>query len=459
MKKNFIVYIFLFSLIINPFSFTFAKEKVIYAKAEKLANQYIENSMEDESWKGNNPYINWEWMYFYTDDEKNPSYIEFKVSCYNNENCWFILVNFDWNDVAIPIASTTWVWPWKALDWSNSKNKLYYFSPLEQYSQNLETDEVMSIRPEDNIDLIIENDKNLTQLEKEDKIKTHKDELKQKLNNAKQEAKDYKKTEDFKQKKEEIKNQIMKVPEEEFVMKSLNVANANSDLIWNGGTWYIPTAYSSNKFVYWSSYTNCNWKLPCYEQFPYWYNWQSCEVWCAPIAYSMIYGYYDRKWLYPNLVPGTASTLNSTDVENMTKELWGYLWTYCNGLLWTTSSSNLYKGINYAKSKWYNNSTATKITTSSLSTLFLNIKNEINSSRPIIAATGDHVFVVFWYYNTSSDLKIVRANLWGWNLYNMTDINGNIYYGSNVDYNMDSIYYGWSDHWSIKHIVKVIIAN
>lgn len=130
MKKKYIVLATLFAMFLNPFSFTFAKENIIYTKAENLALQYIKNSIEDESWKDNNPHINWEWKYFYTDDEKNPSYIEFKVSCDNTIDCWFILVNSDWDDVAVPIASTTWVWPWESLVWNNSKNKLYYLTSL-----------------------------------------------------------------------------------------------------------------------------------------------------------------------------------------------------------------------------------------------------------------------------------------------------------------------------------------
>jgi hypothetical protein len=59
----------------------------MYEKALSLANQYIENSLEDEFWKDNNPRIEEEGKYFYTDDENNPSYIEFQVTCDNTEYC------------------------------------------------------------------------------------------------------------------------------------------------------------------------------------------------------------------------------------------------------------------------------------------------------------------------------------------------------------------------------------
>ncbi|MDR2639926.1 MAG: hypothetical protein LBC61_00885 [Candidatus Peribacteria bacterium] len=39
------------------FSFSFAKDKLTYNKALSLAEQYIENSLEDEFWKDNNPVV------------------------------------------------------------------------------------------------------------------------------------------------------------------------------------------------------------------------------------------------------------------------------------------------------------------------------------------------------------------------------------------------------------------
>lgn len=141
------------TLLFNPVTFSFTKTKIVYEKANNLANTYIDNSINDESWKWNNTQIKEKWKYYYTDDENNPSYIEFKVSYDKTTNCWFVLVNIDWDDVSVPIASTSWVWPGEILThkFEDKENtKLYYFWPLDQYAQNLETQEVHSIKPEDN---------------------------------------------------------------------------------------------------------------------------------------------------------------------------------------------------------------------------------------------------------------------------------------------------------------------
>jgi len=71
-----------------------------------MALQYIDNSLSDEAWKDNNPVISKETK-FYTDDEKQISYIEYKISCDSTPDCGFIMMNVDGNDVAVPIASPT----------------------------------------------------------------------------------------------------------------------------------------------------------------------------------------------------------------------------------------------------------------------------------------------------------------------------------------------------------------
>lgn len=145
----------------------------------------------------------------------------------------------------------------------------------------------------------------------------------------------------------------------------------------------------------------------------------------------------------------------------MTRKLWkDYLWTRCLWWGWATSSDNLTLWIGYAKSKWYINSIAWKVSSSNTSFLFQNIKSEINLWRPLIWNTSNHAIVIFGYYNSSNtNIKVFRANVWWWAYYNFTDSNTNIYYGSNIDYNIDSIYYSSAEQWPIKSIVKVIISN
>ncbi|MDD3145188.1 MAG: hypothetical protein PHV23_03685 [Candidatus Gracilibacteria bacterium] len=470
MKKKIISGIVLCILLLNPFSFTFAKSKVIYEKSEGLAKQFINNSLNDENWKGKNPYINGDGKYFYTDDDKYASYIEFKISCDNNIDCGFILVNSDSNDVSVPISSTSGIGPGELLTIQNNEirknnglknnnknNKLYYFSPFDQYSEDLETGNILSIQPEEDINNIIKDDNNLTTGDKQNKIQNNKTELKQKILNLKEKAKEYKKSEDFKQKKNEIQNQIMKIPKDEFVINNLNIANAGEIV---GVMDYLPPSYASNTFVPGLSYSGCSGKVPCYEQFPTTYNGQTCLVGCVPTAYAMIYGYYDRKGQFPNLISGTVPTVNNTTIQNLAIDLGkNYMGTYCNGNIGVTSTSNGTLSIQYAKNKGYINSTATAIGSTNLNILFNSIKSEINSGRPLVGGDGNHAMVIYGYYMTAdSSIKIIRVNLGLGNSYVLGSASGLYYRTTAIDYNLNSIYYE-SPARSLNSIVKILISN
>lgn len=459
MKKWFLLVLFLtlsfswLSYAVNIFN---------YESAKSLASDYIINSSFDENWKNNNPQINWDAKYFYTDSE-NPSYIEFKVSCDNNKDCWFVLVNFDWDDVSVPIASTSWNTPSEILLaqnwWNTDDNKLYYFSPFEQYSENEKTWDISSIEQNDIIEnKAITQDNNFSKDIKTKKLKEFKSKLKDRLSKAKNEAKDYKKSDDFKAKKKELKEKKQTIPKEEFSFKILPLANATT-ISWTTLTWYVaPTA--SNIFVSWNEYwTTCKWKLPCYNQFDSTYNWSNCKVWCVPTAYWIIYWYYDRNWTYPDLVTWTASTLNDTISNTMIRKLWDYLLTTCSWSAWWTNSSNLTKWIQYARDKWYANSYAMYYwTANNVSQLFNVIKTEVNGNRPIMANTSWHAMVAFWYNSTSWN-PIIRLNLWwGW-ISQIIWTNWLPYNYSEIDYNMNWLYFKWVDNKAITSLVKINISK
>lgn len=219
---------------------------------------------------------------------------------------------------------------------------------------------------------------------------------------------------------------------------------------------YTPPAYSSNVFVPGWIYVWCWWKVPCYEQFDVDYNGVTCLVWCVPVAYAIIYWYYDRKWTFPDLFPWKASTLNNDISKIVIEYLWKVnLWTYCKNWWWATSATNVESWINYAKERWYLNSYS-ELKQSSLSVMFNILKYEISNWRPIIANTDWHSMVSFWYYESlNSGIKIIRLNLWYWPSYQVS----NGYYWSNIDYNINSIYYEWQNKWSIKSVVRVVISN
>lgn len=426
--------------------FTYAISKFNYESALWMANEYITNSSFDENWKDHNPQIEWKWKEFHTDDDNKISYIEFKVSCDNNPDCWFIMVNFDWDDVTIPVASTSWNTPSEILlaqnGWDISDNKLYYFSPFDMYSENSKNNEVSSLDPVDNIDKTLEQDTKLTKEEKQEKRKLAKNNLRNKIKSMQKEAWDYKKTDDFKNKRQELRDKKQSIPKEEVSYKILpfgEFANAETNQWWN---WYT-SPWTSDKFITWNSASNCWSRIPCYNQYTTTYNWSSCYVWCTPVAFWMIYWYYDRLWgTYANLISWTANSINDTTVNTMIKAVWTKLSTYCSWNEWATNSTNYTSAINYAKDKWYNNSVAINYTWTP-SSLFTTIKSEINSNRPIVIHlrsldwTKGHSVVWYWYKTTGS-LSIVRINMGWW--YTLIPWTTSYYY-SNVDYDISSMYY------------------
>jgi len=441
-------YTLLFIILFNPISFSFAKTKVVYEKALNLANTYIENSINDDSWFENNPKIDWKWEYYFTDDDKTPSYIEFKVSCDKEKNCWFILVNIDWDDVSVPIASTSWVWPSEILKHksiNSENNKLYYFWAFEQYIENLDNGDVYSINPNDNIENKLLNFKNLDKIELKEKEKIAKEELKQRLKKLKQEAKDYKKSVDFKNKKEEIKDQILQLPKEKFVVNNLDMSYASYTNPWTSDI-IIPG---------WFSTSTCVWVTPCYDQFQTVYNWETCNVWCSPTAAWIVLWYYDRNW-FPNLLPWTATLTNSYFVDNMIKDLWNIMWTECSGNTGVTYMNKISDLKYYAINKWYAWTTTHFSWLKSTSYIFSNIKHEIDNLRPIIIHTlwtPWHDIVWFWY-KSIWNYKVARVNMWWWGISKEW-----IYYLSNIDQNLDAIYYNWSNNNIAWWFTKIIISN
>lgn len=425
----------------------FAYKEFSYNSAKNIAIDYIQNSSFDENWNWKNPTISWDGKYFYT-DTNNPSYIEFKVSCDNEPNCWFIMVNFDGNDVSIPVSSTSWNTPSEVLTVKNGNdnNNFYYFSPFEQYAENEITGNVSSINPQDDEVLTNKASKSVSTYNKSNWKNT----LKEKLDNAKKESAKFKKSEEFKKLKKELKENKLTVPNDEISFKVLDMAMAS----------YKEVA-SSNKFIPWNEYSWCKWKVPCYQQFSTKYNWVTCAVGCIPLAYGMIYWYYDRIWLYPDLLKETvAPTLNNSSVNDMVTELGIYLKTSCTeDWVWVTKGSVSDKWIEYAKNKWYSWSVAERISWTTYELFHNHIKSEINNWRPVIVNTKTHWFVAYGYLNTNLvNTKIIRVNLWVWPDYKINGLNKS-YYWSSIDYDMDSIFYDNQNKWWIINVVKVKIMN
>lgn len=412
---------------IGFYGLSFAFNEFSYENAKSLAMDYISNSSFDENWKDKHPDIAWEWKYFYTDAE-TPSYVEFKVSCDKNPDCWFIMVNFDWDDVSIPIASTSGNTPSEVLSAKNGSdvknNKLYYFNPFEQYAENQLTWDISSIDPQDDFWDEVSWTGNVTPEVKKEKKANKNKSLKDKILKAKSEAKEYKKSDDFKKKRQELKDKKQTIPKEEVSFKYLDMALAGTTQVVNWST-----------YVTWSSTTNCNSRVPCYRQFTYNYPSWSCLSWCSPTAVAMLFWYHDRVWNYPNLVSGVAKdyiigSTTDTNITNMINSVRDYMLTYCENWGWTSTWTNIPLAYKYAVSKWYVNSNAYRWTWTP-SWLINIIKSEINKWNPIIINTVIHTLVWYWYNNTLNS-QMVRVNYGWWN---------GTY--SNVDVNISSININW----------------
>ena len=243
----------------------------------------------------------------------------------------------------------------------------------------------------------------------------------------------------------------MNVPKEEFVMKNLNIANASYTNPW-----------VSNVFIpWWISSAECSWATPCYNQPSVNYNWTICSAWCSPTAVWIVFWYYDRNW-YPNLLSTTAPLTNDYFVDSMIKSIWDTIWTYCDWDSWNSYKQNVYKAKQYAINKWYTNTTSSYSWLISISSIFSNVKTEINAWRPIIIHVINnstnvwHAIVWFWYRN-STTTKVVRVNLW-WGWTSVID-SWSSYYTSNIDQNLDSIYYKWDNNKSAVAVTKFKISN
>ena len=442
--KKIISYLLVSLLLFTGIKFTLATETLTYEKAKELAEQYITNSLEDEMWKNNNPHITAH-KYFYTDSETKASYIEFKVSCDNTKDCWFVLVNIDWDDVAIPIASPSGVWPGEILsleanndkktttEWENNY-KLYYFSPFEQYIQLENTKEVFSINPIENTDRQLENFisnkkiEKLKQLEWEktlikekyvfDNIKDEKniatfleqtriesEELEEKLSKISIDSeiiqakeKEIKtnlinKLEKLKQNSRENKKSLdFQKKKEEIKEQILQVSNekfalSNLDMSYAK---YYPEYWSSNEFVdwKWNYNTTCHGQTPCYKQFEAQYWDKKCNVWCTPTAVWILFWYYtlnSKFWI--NLHPNwNLMWKNNIDSDNMIKALWQVMWTYCDGneednTLWWATSWKNIENATLYLNMLWYKNSSVKHDYGSTSFIFNKVKEEVFNNR------------------------------------------------------------------------------
>jgi len=382
---------------------------------KNIAQQYLESNKNDDFWKDNSPRL-WEATPLYMEKEI-PSYFEYRVVCERNKDCGYIVVNVDGDDVPVPTSSPTDIPPSQILTQKSGTNKeelqFYYFGIFDVYVKNILTQQINAIDPQ--IDPTEKNEI-IIDMKEEDKkqvqefIKEQQKKLPQIFSQKLQDWKEYKQTDTFKYYKSQI------------------IENTYWYTIQSPGT----EVKNGWKYVKWQSSSDCNSRIPCYEQYTYWYSWQGfCASWCSPVAAAMIFWYYDKEKIYPNLFPGILAPMTNTSgswfwqdatMKNAIDEIRGYMGTECYDGEWGTNWNRVQDGIKFAENHWYPLSYPQYVNTYLSSPVSWIFTDEIDAGRPLILQLTWHDVVLYGY--SLSNHYNVRINAGWWNgEYSNKDVN------------------------------------
>lgn len=385
-------------LTVNAFSDNFRE------KAEK----YIAEMAEvDPFWKWENPKIVWQTPFYDSDDNK-PSYIEYKVSCNRDTNCWYVLVNLDGSDVDIPESSSVWKAPSEQMDKTgNWKN--YNFWVFEKFSYDENTWDIWYINPGNEA---LEEQAKQSVFSKNTMSSVKTNPLKEKFGKLKKEAKE--------NKEENIQKQLLN----KSVISNDTMLSSSLSPMKNGHDFWLLNDHINE----W----DCYWVTPCYNQHMRSYWDQTWYSWCVPTAFSILYWFYDRNWK-DDLISWKTPIVSNSVINNLQVTLWEIMWTYRNNKWeWATSNNRIINWFNY-KNNIYSRSYQ------ELSYDLRTIKKEIDDNRPVIlrytCSNGQcgHAIVVHWYnkndlvvnfwWGPNSSHKIISTNGKSFTWYRSWEIN------------------------------------
>jgi len=422
---------------------------------KNIAQQYLESHKNDDFWENNSPKL-WEWTPLYM-EKTTPSYFEYQVICERNIDCGFIIVNIDWDDVDIPIASPSDIPPTKILvnkSWDIKENsKFYYFGIFEIYSKHIITGQVQSIDPQYDFTVHNEDWEKMTNKEKEDVENIQKeieDFLLIKLLGHIKYWDTYRDSENFRK----IKNNIQKY-----------------NILWL--PWFEDDNNTNWRYVKWINSTDCVSRIPCYQQFDYNYQWifdKKCKSWCSPVAAAMIFAYHDKEYNYSNLFQDTVAPMKNKKTyywwdpninpKTVIDEIRWYMDTYCvidfrrpNNTRWgATLYEKIPQGIKFAQNNWYPWSQSWQ--TFIQSEIYPRIQQEINNGRPLLLnidtkwydswakpninpldtywKTTWHTIVWYGYKKINNTSYQVRINA-GWGDQFYSNINISLFNITNID--------------------------
>lgn len=119
--------------------------QVDFQDFRQQAENFIQSHSEEVAWKWFSPIITKETL-FYSSDDTNPSYIEYKMSCSDTKDCGWIMLNIDNTDAPVPIASFAWDTMSEALNPRNEKGfKYYYFGIFDYFAINQSNNKIAMI--------------------------------------------------------------------------------------------------------------------------------------------------------------------------------------------------------------------------------------------------------------------------------------------------------------------------
>lgn len=350
--------------------------------ARKTAKDYIESLKPyDSHWKWNNPKLVGKPVPYYTDNSSTPISYEWKVKCSNTNDCGSIIVVVADNVARVMEAGTYGTANYERLGGGKEthKNKLYYYSAFDQY--------IESTSGNDTTVDAIDPGKQLykTSSERKDELKSRKDSV------------------NSLRKSEKISFQ------ETDTILTTSVPLVTSSIAPTSSLAVTAAAATVMDVQHMTPTTNCSSAVPCYDQFSQIYGTGTCLSWCSPTAMAIIFWYYDRMGIFPNLI-GNSSTLASdwimdTSTINMVNIIRWHMKTKCsiNGA-GSTIATDIKLWMQYARTRGYTNSLDGTFTSAVPWVLFPKIRAEINGAKPLIATFGDsssaHSVIIFWYNDT-----------------------------------------------------------
>lgn len=160
--------------------------------------------------------------------------------------------------------------------------------------------------------------------------------------------------------------------------------------------------------------TGCSSPIPCYKQLT---NTSGCIMGCTPVAFGMIYGYWDYNGGLTSMIPGSAD-YQSRDVNDMVWQINNYIGTTCNGSTSAGWFADLSGANNYAIGRGYRSSRVETVWHGVDYFLFGDVSAQIDANRPALlsywmsSVTQGHS-VAAYGYTISGSTKTIRANT-GW---------------------------------------------